>query len=93
MRHVVYSSIYAHNSREGKIGFIPDKGEASNNSLLILSEFSIDEISIRRSLDYPPYLIRLRGKKTSLNFAEGKINFKRYEETIAKVCVSGFLTA
>lgn len=33
------------------------------------------------------------GEEISLNFAEGKINFKRYEETIAKVCISGFLTA
>lgn len=43
------------------------KGKASNNSLLILSEFSIDEISIQSSLDYLPYLIA-DGKKKIAEF-------------------------
>ena len=49
------------------------KGKASNNSLLILSEFSIDEISIQSSLDYPPYLIADGKKKNRWISLRGKL--------------------
>lgn len=34
----------------------------------------------------------MKKRETPLNFAEGKINRKRYEETVAEVCIGGFLT-